>query len=94
MPTAYVLLNTEIRAESQVLKALRQVEGVKEVHNLWGVYDLIANVKAESMEELKSIITEQIEKIGRINSKLTMIIVEKPYNAIQEQVMFENPLIL
>ena len=93
MPTAYILINTEIGAENQVLKALKKVEGVEEVHNLWGVYDLIANVKAESMEELKYIITKRIEKIDKINSKLTMIITEKPRNAIQEQVFFESPLI-
>ena len=93
MPTAYILLNTEIGAEKQVLKALQKVEGVEEAHSLWGVYDIIANVKAESMEELKDIITKRIEKIGKINSKLTMIITEKPQATIQEQVIFENPLI-
>ena len=93
MPTAYILLNTEIGAEKEVLKALKKVEGVEEVHNLWGVYDLIANVQAENMEELKYIITQQIEKIGKINSKLTMIIAEKPQKSNQEQVLFENPLI-
>lgn len=88
MPTAYILVNTEIGAENQVLKALKKVEGVEEVHNLWGVYDIIANVKAESMEELKYIITKRIEKISKITSKLTMIITEKPQNTIQEQVFF------
>ena len=91
MPTAYVLVNTEIGSEKQVLRALKKVEGVEEVHNLWGVYDLIANVKADSMEELKQIITQKIEKIGKINSKLTMIITEKPQTSFQEQVLFENP---
>jgi hypothetical protein len=35
MPAAYVLLNTEIGAESDVLEALKAVEGVEEAHNLW-----------------------------------------------------------
>jgi DNA-binding Lrp family transcriptional regulator len=86
MPTAYVLLNTEIGAENQVLKALKRIEGIEEAHNLWGVYDIIANVKAESMEKLKYIITHRIEKIGRINSKLTMIISEQSPVSMQ---MFE-----
>jgi DNA-binding Lrp family transcriptional regulator len=94
MPTAYILVNTEIGTEKQVLKALRKVEGVEEAHNLYGVYDLIVNVKAQSMGELKQIITEKIEKIAKINSKLTMIISEKPQAALQEQVLFENPLIM
>ncbi len=94
MPIAYVLVNTGIGFEKQVLKALREVEGVEEVHKLWGVYDLIANIKADSLEELKEIITEKIEKIGNINSKLTMVVTEKPRPTLQEQVFFENPLLI
>ncbi len=88
MPTAYVLLNTEIGAETHVLKALKKIEGVEEAHSLWGVYDIIANVKAENMEKLKYIITSRIEKVGRINSKLTMIIHDKGAPT-EEQVFFE-----
>ncbi|MGD0449571.1 MAG: Lrp/AsnC ligand binding domain-containing protein [Candidatus Bathyarchaeia archaeon] len=94
MPTAYVLLNTEIGAENQVLKALKKIEGVEEAHNLWGIYDIIANIKAENMEKLKLIVTKKISKIAKINSKLTMIIDEKPSSALQEQVFSKsNPLI-
>ena len=76
MPTAYVLLTTEIGAESEVIAALKKVKGVEEVHNLWGVYDIIASIKADTMGKLTHIITEKIQEIGRINSKLTMIITE------------------
>jgi DNA-binding Lrp family transcriptional regulator len=76
MPTAYVLLTTEIGAESDVVAALKKVKGVEEVHNLWGVYDIIASVKADTMDKLNHILTEKIQEIGRINSKLTMIIAE------------------
>jgi DNA-binding Lrp family transcriptional regulator len=93
MPTAYVLLNTEIGAENQVLKALRKIEGVKEAHNLWGVYDIIANIKADSLEGLRYIITKRIGQIGRINSKLTMIITDNPLLSLEEQVFFgQNPI--
>jgi len=90
MATAYILLNTEIGAEKQVLKALKKIEGVEEAHHLWGVYDIIANVKAESMDTLKNIITKKIEKIERINSKLTMIMTEKPRLTTHEQAIFEQ----
>jgi len=92
MPTAYILVNTEIGAEKQVLEALKKIQGVEEAHSLWGVYDIIANVSADSAEELKNILTSQIEKISKINSKLTMMIGENPGNRIKGQVMFENPL--
>lgn len=88
MPTAYILLNTEIGAENHVLKALKKIEGVEEAYPLWGVYDIIANIEAESMDKLKFIITKRIGKIAKINSKLTMIISEKPEATVHEQVIF------
>ena len=90
MPTAYVLLNTEIGAENQVLKALKKIEGVNEAHKLWGVYDIIAKIKAESMERLQHLITERICQIDKINSKLTMVITEKLQPTIKKQVFFEH----
>jgi DNA-binding Lrp family transcriptional regulator len=76
MPTAYVLLNTEIGAEAEVLEELKKVEGVEEAHNLWGVYDIIASVRADTTEKLKYIVNKKIAGIGRVNAKLTMIITE------------------
>ena len=89
MPTAYILLNTEIGAENHVLNALKKIDGVEEAHTLWGVYDVIAHVQAESIDKLKYIITKHVDKVGRINSKLTMIISEKPPAAAREQIFFE-----
>ncbi len=94
MPTAYILLNTEIGAEKQVLNALKKIEGVGEAHNLWGVYDIIANIEAETIEKLKYIITRRIGKIAKINSKLTMIMSEKSEKAGHEQVIFEPTSII
>jgi DNA-binding Lrp family transcriptional regulator len=76
MPTAFVLLNTEIGAESEVVKALKEVEGVETAYNLWGVYDIIASVKADSIDKLNHIINKQIQEIDKVHSKLTMIISE------------------
>ena len=78
MPAAYVLINTEIGAEADVLKALKKVEGVEAAFNLWGVYDIIASIKADTLDKLTYIITKKTEKIGKVHSKLTMIITEAP----------------
>jgi DNA-binding Lrp family transcriptional regulator len=78
MLTAFVLINTEIGSESDVLEQLKKVEGVEEAYNLWGVYDIIASVKADTMDKLTSIITKKIENIGKVNAKLTMITTEAP----------------
>jgi DNA-binding Lrp family transcriptional regulator len=76
VPTAYVLLNTDIGAGAEVVKELKKVKGVESAFNLWGVYDIIANVKADSMDRLSNIINSRIEKIDKVHSKLTMIISE------------------
>ena len=65
MPTAYVLLNTEIGSEFEVLEALKKVEGVGEAHNLWGVYDIIASIKAETMDKLTFIMTNKLETLEK-----------------------------
>jgi DNA-binding Lrp family transcriptional regulator len=92
MPTAYILVNTEIGSEKQVLKALKKIEGVEKVNNLWGVYDIIVNIKANNMDEFENIITNRIKKIGKINSKVTLLINEKTENTIQDQNIFRSAL--
>ena len=76
MLTAFVLLNTEIGAEAEVVQELEKVEGVESVYNLWGVYDVAASVKAETMDSPSEIINRKIERIEKVHSKLTMIISE------------------
>ena len=88
---AYVLLNTEIGAESKVLEALKKIDGVEEAHNLWGIYDIIANIKADSLEKLRYIIIKRIGQVEKINSKLTMVITEKPQPELEEQMFLAKP---
>lgn len=76
MLTAFVLINTEIGSEFDVLEKLKNVEGVEEAHNLWGVYDIIARIKADTMDKLTFIISKKLEEIGKVNAKLTMITTE------------------
>lgn len=77
MPTAFVLLNTEIGAEAEVVRELKKLQGVESAFNLWGVYDVIASVKADSMDGLSEIINRKIERIDKVHSKLTMIVADK-----------------
>lgn len=76
LPLAFVLINSEIGAEDEVLKALRQVEGVEEAYLVYGVYDIVAKVRAESMDKLREIVTWKIRRLSRVRSTLTMVVVE------------------
>jgi len=76
MPTAFVLINTEIGSEADVLGNLKKVEGVDEAFAVYGVYDIIARVKADTMDKLKETVTWRIRRLDKVRSTLTMIVVE------------------
>ena len=77
MPIAFVLINAEIGSESDVLDELKKIEGVEEAYSVYGVYDIIVKVKADSMEKLKDIVAWRIRKLNKVRSTLTMIVIEK-----------------
>jgi DNA-binding Lrp family transcriptional regulator len=70
---AIVLINMKPDAEG-ITESLNAIEGVKEVHGLYGIYDIIVFVEAESMSALKDIINTKIRRLGDINATLTMIV--------------------
>jgi DNA-binding Lrp family transcriptional regulator len=76
MPAAIVLINAEIGSEEEVFNEISKVEGIKEAYIVYGVYDIIAKIEAETMEKLKETIANRIRKLPKVRSTLTMIIVE------------------
>jgi DNA-binding Lrp family transcriptional regulator len=75
MATAFVLINAEIGAETEVLKGLKDIKEVKEAHMVYGVYDIIARIQTDTMQELKDIISWKIRRLDKVRSTLTMIVV-------------------
>lgn len=76
MPIAFVLINSELGKEENILKELRGIENISEAHFVYGVYDIIAKVEAESMEKLKEIVTFKIRRLTDVRSTLTMTVAE------------------
>lgn len=76
MPLAFVLINAEIGSEDEVVKELRKIGNVKESYVVYGVYDIVAKVEADSMDKLKEIVTWKIRRLDRVRSTLTMIVLE------------------
>jgi DNA-binding Lrp family transcriptional regulator len=75
LATAFVLINAEIGSESEVLKGLKDISEVKEAYMVYGVYDIIARIQTETMQELKDIISWKIRRLDKVRSTLTMIVV-------------------
>ena len=76
MPLAFVLVNAEVGSEDEVGEQLRKITNVKESYAVYGVYDIVAMVEAESMDKLKEIITWKIRRLDKVRSTLTMLVVE------------------
>ncbi|MGD0550552.1 MAG: Lrp/AsnC ligand binding domain-containing protein [Candidatus Bathyarchaeia archaeon] len=76
MPSAFVLINAEIGSEDDVLKQLKSLPNVKESYVVYGVYDIVAKVSADTMDKLKEIVTWKIRRLDKVRSTLTMIVVE------------------
>jgi DNA-binding Lrp family transcriptional regulator len=77
MPKAFVLLNVEPGTEDKVLKQLRRIGAVEEAYVTYGVYDLVVQVKADKIDELREAVTHKIRTTNQVRSTLTLIMIEE-----------------
>lgn len=77
---AFVLINAEVGNEQELIKQLRSIPNVTEVHVVYGVYDVIAKIEADTMEKVKETITNSLRRLENVRSTLTMIAVEPDQN--------------
>ena len=76
MPMAFVFMNIDTGGEQEVLKQLQGIPNVKEAHLVYGVYDLVARIVAETMDKLKEIVTWKVRRLDKVRSTLTTIVME------------------
>ena len=82
MPTAYVLLNSDLGSDESIVNEVKEILAAEskvnyEVQGVYGVYDIILKISADNAEELRSIITNKIRKISKVQSTLTMMVIEE-----------------
>ena len=73
MERAYVLINCDTGCEESIIKELKKMDSIKEIHGTLGVYDIIAKVESENQEKLKEAIIGDIRKLTNIKSTLTLM---------------------
>ena len=76
MPMAYVLINTEPKNMESVVATLEKLDSVVEIFPVYGVYDIVAKIQAETMEKLKDIVTWKVRSLDDVRSTITMLILE------------------
>ena len=76
MAEAFVLINCEIGSEESVIEKLNSIGEVIEVHGTFGAYDITVKLEAETAEMLRETITQNLRKMDKIRSTLTLTVVE------------------
>ena len=74
MPRAFVLFNVESDSEDEVLEELKKIEGMQEAYVSYGAYDLIAIVKADTIEKLLDAITHKMRTINKVRKTLILVL--------------------
>jgi len=74
VPSAYVLIKVAVGAEANVFETLMKIKGVEEANVVYGEYDIIAKVNAQSMDDLRNIVIKQIRGVKGIVKTETAII--------------------
>jgi DNA-binding Lrp family transcriptional regulator len=74
---AFVFINVNSGSETEVANKLREVPEVKETYLVYGVYDVVLKIEADSVEHLKEVLSWKVRKLNNIRSTLTTIISEE-----------------
>ncbi len=75
---AYVLLNTELGKEPEVIKAIKGATEIKNIFSLYGIYDIIVEVEADTMEKVKEVVFSRIRRLENVKSTITLITYGEP----------------
>ena len=82
VPTAYVLLNSDLGSDETIISKVKEIldneADIKyEVQGVYGVYDIVLKVSSDNSENLRSVITHKIRKIDKVQSTLTMMVIQE-----------------
>ena len=82
MPTTYILINSDLGSDMEIIKQIKEILDSEpsvryEVQGVYGVYDIIIKITADTKDRLRSIITNKIRKIDKVYSTLTMMVIEE-----------------
>jgi DNA-binding Lrp family transcriptional regulator len=75
MRRAFILINTNPGTDAALQSELKKIEGIVGVYQVYGAYDMVVVVEAESEEQLKHIVFSQIRTLNYLRSTLTLNVV-------------------
>jgi DNA-binding Lrp family transcriptional regulator len=75
MTKAFVAIHCETGKESQIIRKLLEVQGIKNVTGVLGLYDIIVEIESQDSNSLEKIITGKIRTVPHVLTTMTLITV-------------------
>lgn len=70
---AFVLIETAVGRNKEVVDGIRQIKGVKSVDTVTGPFDVIAVIESETLNDIGDIVIRQIHPIPGISRTVTCL---------------------
>tara|TARA_B100000929_G_C15264420_1_gene337889 strand:- start:357 stop:590 length:234 start_codon:yes stop_codon:yes gene_type:complete len=77
MNISYVLVQSIIGHEMEVLSDLLKIDLIKEARGTFGYYDILVKIEAPSEKEIERVITKNIRKVKNISSTTTLSVISE-----------------
>lgn len=73
---AFVLLNVDYKKQKNVIESAKKIPLVKAVNPVYGMYDVIVILESSNMQDIKTAIDVDLQKIDGINNLTSLISVK------------------
>ena len=85
VPIAFVLINSDLGKDVEIIGKIKEImeseKDIKfELQGVYGVYDIVLKLTSDDGGKLRAIITNKVRKIGKVQSTLTMMVIEEQEN--------------
>ena len=74
---AFVLIETVVCRNKEVVTALKQLEGVESVNTVTGPYDVITTIEGATFNDIGDLVSTKIHPIADISRTVTCLVMEE-----------------
>jgi DNA-binding Lrp family transcriptional regulator len=69
-------------SDQEILTKIKEILGVEkglkyDVQGVYGIYDIVVKIESDNADHLRSVITNKIRKIDKVQSTLTMMVIDE-----------------
>lgn len=75
-------MNSDLGSDQEIVSKIKEILNVEkdlkyEVQGVYGIYDIVVKLQSDNADHLRSVITNKIRKIDKVQSTLTMMVIDE-----------------